>query len=215
MSKVNVIGVTTVARSGPAGMVEVLTALAAIVLAIGARLLVEMFFPNIVAFPFIFPAVAVATLLAGWRSGLIVVFGCQILTWYFLVPVKNSFVFATSGDAAGLAIATAAQLVLLFFVARYRQAERATAELLQEQGRKLEQSLALLRSRLKPTSCSWSRKRRYGPAARISRRSMRRAATAWRSARRFGMRPAMSSNIRFWRSIGRTPNSPRRRGNRC
>jgi len=107
-------------QAPPGFLVESVTALVAIGLAAGSRLLLDRAFPNLVLYPLVFPALTIATLYAGWRSGLMVIFGCQTLIWYFLVPERNSFRVDNLSNALSLAFATAAQLLLLWFVARYR-----------------------------------------------------------------------------------------------
>ena len=116
------------ADSVPVVVTEVLVALAMIALAIGLRLAIDIFFQDVVVFSLIFPAVVGATLLAGPRSGAIVVAGCQLIAWYVLLPVQHSFRFATWGNLASLVLTTLAELLMLWFVASYRKAARAAAE---------------------------------------------------------------------------------------
>jgi two-component sensor histidine kinase len=101
---------------------ELLVAAAAIMLAIGARLLIDLAFGDVVEFALVFPAVVGATLFAGRRAGAIVVCVGQLLAWYFLLPFKRSFQFATPGDAVSLILTTAAEALMLWFVAGYRGA---------------------------------------------------------------------------------------------
>lgn len=116
------------ARSVPAVVVQVVVALAMIELAIGLRLAIDLFFKDVVVFALIIPAVVGATLLAGTRSGAIVLVGCQLIAWYVLLPVQHSFRFETWGNLVSLLLTTFAQLLLLWSVASYRKAARAAAE---------------------------------------------------------------------------------------
>jgi two-component sensor histidine kinase len=112
----------------PPLVTEILVGLSMIALAIGLRLFIELFFHDVVVFALIFPAVVGATLLAGARSGAIVVVGCQLLAWYVLLPVKNSFRFETWGNVVSLFLTTSAQLLLLWSVSSYRKASRSAAD---------------------------------------------------------------------------------------
>jgi two-component sensor histidine kinase len=108
----------------PPVITEILVAACAVVFAVGTRLLIDHAFAGVVEFALVFPAVVGATLVAGWRAGLLVICVAQLLAWYFLLPVKGSFRFATPGDAVSLILTTAAEALMLWFVAGYRGAMR-------------------------------------------------------------------------------------------
>jgi two-component sensor histidine kinase len=108
---------------------EVIVAISMIALAIGFRLGIDVFFKDVVPFALIFPAIVVATLLAGTRSGILTLVGCQIVVWYFLLPVQRSFAFETSANFVSLLLTTVAEALLLWFVSSYRNAVRETARL--------------------------------------------------------------------------------------
>lgn len=116
------------AHSVPAIVIEVIVALAMIALAIGLRLAIDLVFKDVVVFALIFPALVAATLLAGPRSGAMVLVGCQLIAWYVLLPIQHSFRFETWGNLVSLVLTTFAQLLLLWSVASYRKAARAAAE---------------------------------------------------------------------------------------
>jgi PAS domain S-box-containing protein len=126
-------------------VLEAAVALFAMALAIGLRLLIDLLFPNVVPFALVFPALAGAALLAGWRSGLMVVAGCQVLAWYFLVPPRGSLQFKSPSDAMGLLLATAAQLLLLWFIARYRAVQREATTVLETRRAELDRALSRLK----------------------------------------------------------------------
>jgi PAS domain S-box-containing protein len=130
----------------PPIIIELIVAFIAIALATGSRLLIDLFFENVVVFVLVFPALAGATLIAGWRCGLMVMLGCQALAWYFLVPLKGSFRFTNASDAVSLALATLAQLILLWFVARYRSTQENATTLLEAQREELNGALARLKA---------------------------------------------------------------------
>lgn len=108
---------------------EIAVALVMVATAIGLRMFIDIFFKDVVVFALIFPAVVGATLLAGPRAGAIVVVFCQLLSWYFLLPVKDSFAFATWGNCISLIVTTLAMLTLLWSVAGFRKAARQAADL--------------------------------------------------------------------------------------
>ena len=91
-------------------------------IAMGARLVMDIFASGIAPYLFIFPAVAGAVLLAGMRSGLMTVVICQFLTWYAVVPVRFRLEAESPGDAAGLLLSTMAEVILVWAVASYRSA---------------------------------------------------------------------------------------------
>jgi PAS domain S-box-containing protein len=124
---------------------ELIVASCAIAVATGLRLLIDLFLRDVVVFALVFPALAGATLLAGWRSGLMVVVGCQSLAWYFLLPPRGSLKFTNASDMVSFLLATAAQLLLLWFVARYRESQRLATAALQAQQEELNQTLARLK----------------------------------------------------------------------
>jgi two-component sensor histidine kinase len=121
--------------SVPPIVTEILVAAVAVLSAVGIRLLIDLAFGDVVEFALVFPAVVGATLIAGWRAGAIVVCAGQVLAWYFLLPVKGSFQFATAGDAVSLILTTLAEILMLWFVAGYRGAMRRLVEV--ESGRVL------------------------------------------------------------------------------
>jgi PAS domain S-box-containing protein len=108
----------------PPFVTELLVAAGLILLAVGTRLLIDLAFGDVVEFALVFPAVVGATLLAGWRAGALVVFIGQMLVWYFLLPIRGSFQFATAGNVVSLLLTTAAELLMLWFVAGYQGAMR-------------------------------------------------------------------------------------------
>jgi two-component sensor histidine kinase len=128
----------------PPFILELAVASLAIGSATALRFLIDLFFRDVVLFPLVFPALAGATLLAGWRCGLMVVFGCQTLVWYCLMPVRGSFRLTTASDVVSLLLTTAAQLLMLWFIARYRAAQSEARGALESQREALDRALARL-----------------------------------------------------------------------
>lgn len=93
-------------------------------------------------FAFMFIGATLATLLAGWRSGVIAVFVGQLLAWWFIVVPVGSFALPTGQVGAGLILATISELIIVLVLALYqREVDKGTAE--------REQRLALLDEALK------------------------------------------------------------------
>lgn len=112
----------------PPIVTEALVTFVMIALPVGLRLLIEQSFHGVVPFVLIYPAIAGATLLAGLRSGVIVLVVCELLVWYFLLPVKESFRFEEAGNLLSLLLATNAGLLMLWLVSNYRKSARASAD---------------------------------------------------------------------------------------
>jgi two-component sensor histidine kinase len=72
-----------------------------------------------------FLAVVLATLVGGWRSGLVAVVLGQTLLWYLIVPVRDSFALTRPSDGWGLAVTTLSQLVILAALNLYQREVRA------------------------------------------------------------------------------------------
>lgn len=100
---------------------DLVVALSAISLAVGGRLTLDRVIEGAVPFPLTFPAVIAAGLIGGMRAGLLAIAGCQLLVWYFILPVRGSFAFSTTGDLVSLILTTLSQLVAVWAVATYRQ----------------------------------------------------------------------------------------------
>jgi len=71
-------------------------------------------------YAFMFVGAALATVLAGWRSGLVAVIVGQLLTWYLVVLPVWSFARPPLEVRGGLAIATIAQLITVLVIALYQ-----------------------------------------------------------------------------------------------
>ncbi len=123
---------------------ELIVALVAIALAVGAYFLIDLLFRNVTTLALVWPALVAATLIAGWRSGLMVVLGCQVLAWCFVISPKGSSSFSSTSDAISLLLALAAQLLLLWFVARHHAYKKTTNMVLEAQREELHNARLLL-----------------------------------------------------------------------
>ncbi len=108
----------------PAWLLQLFVAFATLGLAVGVRLVIEGIAPNVVPFALIFPAITLATLIAGGRAGLLTLILCQISTWYFIVPPAHSFAIPDRTTGVNIVLVTLAQLVVLWAIARYQAIAR-------------------------------------------------------------------------------------------
>lgn len=72
-------------------------------------------------YAFMFIGAAVATVLAGWRSGVIAVVFGQLLTWYLIILPVWSYRMPDSQVQAGLVIATVSQLIMVLILGLYQR----------------------------------------------------------------------------------------------
>lgn len=76
-----------------------------------------------------FLAIVLATVAAGWRSGLLTLAVSQIAIWYIVVPARWSFAFESSEMAGGFLVATVSEAVILLIIALYqREVDKGTVE---------------------------------------------------------------------------------------
>jgi two-component sensor histidine kinase len=76
-----------------------------------------------------FVGAALATVLAGWRSGVIAVAVGEVLTWYLIVLPRWAFSLPSAEVRTGLILATLSQLITVLIIALYqREVDKGTAE---------------------------------------------------------------------------------------
>ena len=76
-----------------------------------------------------FVAIVIASVFAGWRSGLVALIAGQLLVWYIVVPDEWSFTFADTTLASAFVIASLSQLLILVVIALYqREVDKGTHE---------------------------------------------------------------------------------------
>lgn len=92
---------------GPAWMVDIGVALGCLAISVLVRLLLDLFAPGALAFGVIYPVCLLATLLAGWRSGLLTLAFAGLIAWYFVLNPGQGFDLPTVKAKAN---------VLLFFL---------------------------------------------------------------------------------------------------
>jgi two-component sensor histidine kinase len=113
------------ARTLPSPLTELIVGLAIGAAFAMARAALFHLLDSRTPFALAFLAVVLATLVAGWRSGLVAMVTGQGLIWYFLVPYRGSFAIATASDGWGLGLTTATQAAILFALHLYQREVKA------------------------------------------------------------------------------------------
>ena len=108
---------------------EILIGILVAVIVVGARLALLPFFGPAAPYALNFVGVLLATLLAGWRGGVVTAVLAQPMTAFYLTAPSGSFEMART-DLNGLFLATFAELALILIVALYqREIDRASSAL--------------------------------------------------------------------------------------
>ncbi len=100
---------------GPAWVVDIGVALGCVALSGVARAVIDMIAPNALAFGLIYPICLLATLVAGWRSGLLTLAIAGLLAWAFVLNPGHGLVLHDFKSAANVSLffMTAALIVFL------------------------------------------------------------------------------------------------------
>lgn len=117
----------------PPFLVEVAVGVGLAVLLAAIRVALVPWIGEAAPYALVFAAVVGASVLAGWRSGLIALVLGQALVWYFVMPPRQSFRVDDPAFAVSLVVATLAQLLILAIITLYqREVERASLRLTSE-----------------------------------------------------------------------------------
>ena len=111
----------------PAWVTQIAFALMCIGAAVVLRAGVDSVAPSAGPFALIYPSVLIATLFAGWFSGLLTGAATLLLAWYFVLPVRGSFVFANPDDAARIVVIASANALLVAIAELFRGAVSSAA----------------------------------------------------------------------------------------
>ena len=90
---------------------EPAVALGCVALTAVSRLVVDLIAPGALALGMIYPCCLLATLLAGWRAGVLTLLIAGVLSWYFVLNPNHTFVIPD--------LKTRASLVLFFLTALF------------------------------------------------------------------------------------------------
>jgi len=102
-------------------VVELIVGIVVPVVMVALRIPLQGFAGDRAPFAFLFVGAALATLLAGWRSGVIAVVAGQILTWYLVILPQWSFALPSSEVRGGLILATVSELLTVLVIALYQR----------------------------------------------------------------------------------------------
>jgi two-component system, sensor histidine kinase PdtaS len=118
-----------IAHRVPPILVELVVGIVAALVMVYLRMLLTGFTSERAPYALNFLAVVLATLIAGWRSGLVTLVGAQVLVWFLLVPPTWSFEIKGVERVAGFAMATISQAVILLILGLYqREIDKGVAE---------------------------------------------------------------------------------------
>lgn len=106
----------------PRWVTEIACAIASVGLAAILRLVVDTFATGIAPFVFVFPAALLATLLAGWRSGLLALAFLELGAWYVVLDPEPGFSPLSHADAATLVLHGVSGLMVIALAEGFRQA---------------------------------------------------------------------------------------------
>lgn len=113
----------------PSPVVEIGVGLMAAVLMVAARVPLDPVLGERAPYVFIFLAIVVASLFAGWRSGLVALVTGQVLTWYVVVEPQWSMAVVGVERLSGAIVGTMSELLILGVIALYqREVDLASAE---------------------------------------------------------------------------------------
>jgi two-component sensor histidine kinase len=113
----------------PAFVVELAVGLAVPLVLVALRIPLQGIAGDRAPYAFMFVGATLATVLAGWRSGVIAVAIGQLLTWYLIVMPQWAFAVPSPEVRGGLVIATLSQLVMVLVIALYqREVDKGTRE---------------------------------------------------------------------------------------
>jgi two-component sensor histidine kinase len=116
------------ARRYPPLLVELAIGVLLALLAVGVRYLLSPLIGAVAPYGFVFVAVTIATVLGGWRSGIVSMIASQLLTVYAIIGPVGTFYQDSSQQRVAMIVAIISQLILVTTVALYqREVDRGTA----------------------------------------------------------------------------------------
>lgn len=116
-------------RVAPPILVEIGVGVGLALIAVATRYALNPAMGNVAPYAFVFLAVTVSAVAAGWRSGLVAMVVGQTLAWYFIASPIGLMASLRPEDVGGLAISTLSQAILLLTIALYqREVDKGTHE---------------------------------------------------------------------------------------
>jgi two-component sensor histidine kinase len=110
-------------------VVEIAVGLVVPVIMIALRMPLQGFAGDRAPYAFMFIGAAIATVLAGWRSGVVAVVAGQLLAWYVIVAPDWPQMMPSQEVRGGFVIATISELLTVLVIALYqREVDKGTHE---------------------------------------------------------------------------------------
>ena len=117
------------AKRVPPVLVEVSMAVIVSAAMVGLRLSLSPLVGDRAPYALNFLAVVLATVAAGWRSGVLALVISQLLIWFLIVPERWSFVFKSNEIMGAFVVATLSEALILVIITLYqREVDKGTAE---------------------------------------------------------------------------------------
>ena len=105
----------------PRPVTEVLAGIAISAALVLARAALSPYPEDVAPFSLTFLAVVIASLVAGWRSGLVALLVSQAASWYFLLAPRDSFALDSPGATFGLLLSTGTAFLVLLALGLYER----------------------------------------------------------------------------------------------
>jgi len=117
------------AHRAPPILVELSIAVIVTAAVVGLRLALFDLVGDRAPYALNFLGVVLATVAAGWRSGMLTLAISQLLVWYLIVPERLTFSFQTPEIMGAFVVATLSEALILLIIALYqREVDKGTAE---------------------------------------------------------------------------------------
>lgn len=113
------------ARRLPRPLTEIAVGVAITLVFVAMRAVLAPVPDQLAPFALTFLALVIATLVAGWRAGLVTVLLGQGLIWYFLIEPRGGFGPLAPPAAYGLLLSTSVQLIIVLILGLYQREIRA------------------------------------------------------------------------------------------
>ena len=110
----------------PVSVAQAVIALGCSSLAVVARTLVDLVFPNAGPFALVFPFVLFAALFGRWAAGAGTMCFCALFAWYVVLPVHWSFVFENPQDGPRVIVNVVSGFMIVALAEYFRRVVRRT-----------------------------------------------------------------------------------------
>lgn len=129
VQRINKIDLTARLAAVPRWATQLGTGIVVAALTAASRLAIDAEFPGVVPYVLVFPAVVVATSLAGWPAGIVTMLISEALIFYVVVPPARSFHVGSPADLVSLLLVSLSCAVIVALTeALRRSARRIEAE---------------------------------------------------------------------------------------